>query len=142
MFADDRSGFDQSLSRWRVLTAYLQPDPSDDKTYIIQREQQINEIVQDFSQAFAPWKNSKYSDGDRARSLSAILTEAADLGIWLFSQPCLLQFRWPRSGEISPSKIAVAPALVKITDELGASLREAQIMVEFVTIDIPLAQLV
>lgn len=98
-----------------------------------QRAQQINEIVHTFSLAFGPWKNPKYSDGDRARSLSAILTEAADLGIWLFSQPCLLQFRWPRSGEISPGKIAVTPELVKSTDERGLGLREAQVMVEFVT---------
>ena len=123
-------GFSQSMSRWRVLTAYLRPNPSDDTSYIAQRDHQINEMVQVFSRAFAPWQNPKYKDEDRVRSLSAILKDAAGLGIWMFSQPSDLQFQWPRNSEVGANRIAVAPALVKLTDERGQSLSEPQVMIK------------
>ena len=87
-------------------------------------------MVQVFSRAFAPWQNPKYKDEDRVRSLSAILKDAAGLGIWMFSQPSDLQFRWPKNSEVGANRIAVAPALVKLTDERGQSLSEPQVMIK------------
>ena len=117
------------------MTAYLRPDPKKDTAYIAQRDRQIQDIVQSFAQAFAPWKSTGYKDEERARSLSAILEDAADLGIFLFSQPSTLKFRWPVSSEVRPGKIVVSPALVKSTDEKGRDLAEAQVMVEQVVLD-------
>ena len=126
-YADTTEGFTQSMSRWRALTAYLRANTLEDTAYITQRERQINTIVQKFSIAFAPWQNSRYRDEDRVHSLVAILKDAADKGIWLFSQPSDFQFQWR---ELSPGRIAVAPALVKVTDERGQILSEPQVMIE------------
>ena len=75
----------------------------------------------------------KYRDEDRARSLSAILRSAAELGIWIFSQPSDFQFRWPQQSELGPNRIAVGPALVKMTDERGVPLKQVQVMLETVS---------
>ena len=115
------------MSRWRALTAYLRPNTREDTAYIAQRERQINTIVQNFSAAFAPWQNPKYEDEERVHSLVAILKDAADKGIWLFSQPSEFQFQWRKLG---PGRIAVAPALVKVTDERGQILAEPQVMID------------
>ena len=123
------------MSRWRVMTAYLRPDPTKDAAYIAQRNRQINDTVQSFAQAFAPWKNTGYKDEERARSLAAILEDAATLGIFLFSQPATLKFHWPTSGAVGPGRIVVSPALVKTTDEKGQDLMEAQVMVQQVVLD-------
>lgn len=130
-----KAGSSQIMSRWRVMTAYLRPDPTKDAAYIAQRDRKINETVQAFAQAFAPWKSTGYKDEERARSLTAILEDAANLGIFLFSQPSDLKFHWPASNEMGPGKIAVSPALVKATDEKGQDLVEAQVMVNRVVLD-------
>lgn len=123
------------MSRWRVMTAYLRPDPIKDTSYIAQRDTKINDTVQSFAKAFAPWKSTGYKDEERARSLSAILGDAATLGIFLFSQPSTLQFLWPASNRVGQGKIVVSPALVKTTDEKGRDLVEAQVMVDNVVLD-------
>lgn len=115
------------MSRWRALTAYLRPNALEDTAYIAQRDRQISIIVQNFSIAFAPWQNPRYRDEERVHSLVAILKDAADKGIWLFSQPSEFQFQWQK---LSPSRIAVAPALVKVTDERGQVLGKPQVMID------------
>ena len=85
-------------------------------------------MVRVFSRAFAPWQKSKYKDEDRIRSLSAILKDAAGLGIWMFSQPSDLQLQWPRYSDIGSNMVAIAPALVKLTDERGQILSEPQVI--------------
>ena len=127
IYADITEGFTQSMSRWRALTAYLRPNALEDKDYITERDRQIDIIVQNFSKAFAPWQNPRYEDEERVHSLVAILKDAADKGIWLFSQPSEFQFQWRKLG---PSRIAVAPALVKVTDERGQILGEPQVMID------------
>lgn len=118
------------------MTAYLRPDPTKDASYIAQRDRKISETVQAFAKAFAPWKSTEYKDEERTRSLSAILEDAANLGIFLFSQPSALNFHWPASNEMGAGKIAVSPALVKRTDEKGQDLVEAQVMVNKVVLDV------
>ncbi len=117
------------------MTAYLRPDPTKDAAYIAQRDRQITETVQSFAKAFAPWKNTGYKDEERTRSLSAILEDATDLGIFLFSQPSTLKFLWPSSSEVGPGRIVVSPALVKSSDEKGQELVEAQVMINKVVLD-------
>lgn len=123
------------MSRWRVMTAYLRPDPTKDAAYIVQRDRQVSDTVHSFAKAFAPWKSTGYKDEERARSLSAILEDAADLGIFLFSQPSTLEFHWPPASEVGPGRVAVSPALVKTSDEKGHDLVEAQVMVNKVVLD-------
>lgn len=125
--------FSQTLSGWRVLTAYLRPSPSDDASYISQRDQAINDLVHTFCRAFTPWKKAQHKDETRVRSLTEILKGAADLGIWLFSQPCTFDFRWPNAEEVG-RKVVVGPEVIKLTDEKGRTLGKAQqVMVKWVS---------
>ncbi len=125
-------GFDEVLARWRVLSAYLRPNPVEDSTYISRRDRTISEALQAFSRAFAPWQNPKYRDEDRVRSLTEIMKSAADLGIWLFSQPSTFKFHWGTPENIEAHTIVVAPALLKVADESAQSLSKAQVMIEMV----------
>lgn len=116
-----------------MLTTYLRPLPSDDTSYISQRDQAINEAVHKFCRAFTPWKKAEHNDETRARSLTEILKGAAELGIWLFSQPCTFEFRWPNTDEVG-AKVVVGPEVVKMTDEEGQRLGKAQqVMVKWAT---------
>ena len=87
------------MSRWRVLSAYLRPNPSENTLYTAHRDRQITELTRLFSRSLAAWKNPKYNDDDRMRHLSAVMIEATDLGFWLFSQPSGFEFRWSRYEE-------------------------------------------
>lgn len=120
------------MSRWRVLTAYLRPAPSQDTVYIAQRNDRIQETVELFSRAFAPWRNLKHEDKVRNQSLSAILRSAADLGIFMFSQPSDLRFHWPKQSGVGANRVVVAPSLIKMTDEKGQALAESQVMLKAV----------
>ena len=123
------------MSRWRVMTAYLLPDPTKDAAYIAQRDKQISNTVQSFARAFAPWKSTGHKDEERTRSLSAILEGAADLGIFLFSQPSTIKFHWASTSEVGASSIVVTPALLKTADEKGHDLVEAQVLISQVVLD-------
>ena len=119
----------QCLSRWRVLTAYLRPDLSSDPTYSAELDRKVSNSVKKFLHAFEPWMKTMYKDQERARGLTVILKEAAGLGTFLFSQPSELQFQWPPTNELGTGRIAVTPALVKLTDESGRKLAQAQVLV-------------
>lgn len=89
-------------------------------------------MVGRFLRVFAPWRNLKHNNDECHRSLSAILTSAADLGIFLFSQPSDLRFYWPKNNEVEANSIVVVPSLIKTTDERGQSLAEPQVMLKAV----------
>ena len=127
--ADISEELSQALSKWRALTAYLYSN-SPDTAYRARVDEQIQNMATSFSNAFAPWRNRKYRSKDRVRNLSEILKQAADLGIWLFSQPSAFRFNWPTSTPRSASEITVLPGLVKETDEKGIQLKDAQVLVE------------
>lgn len=120
----------QALSRWRVLTAYLHSNSSDNTAYNARVDEQIHNMATSFSNAFAPWKNGKYRSKDRVCNLCEILKQAADLGIWLFSQPSAFRFDWPTGTPQSTREVTVLPGLVKETDEKGIWLKDAQVLVE------------
>ena len=123
---------DKSMSRWRLLTAELRLPPSEDTAYLSQRDHRISGSVEAWSRAFAPWRNQKYKDQEQNESLTAIWKSAAELGIWIFSQPSNLQFQWPELRGVGANRIPIAPALVKTTDESGQTLKQPQIMLEAV----------
>ena len=122
----------ESMSRWRVLTADLRLPPSEDPAYMSQRDHRIEKLVEKWSRAFAPWRNSKYKDEDQMRSLSAIWRSAAELGVWIFSQPSSFQFQWPEQRDLRTHQITVTPALIKTTDEKGHALKQPQVILEAV----------
>lgn len=97
-----------------------------------QRDDRIQKDVELFSRAFAPWRNPKHEDKARNQSLSAILRSAADLGIFIFSQPSDLRFYWPKQSGVGANKVVVAPSLIKMTNERGQTLAESQIMLKAV----------
>lgn len=116
----------QCLSQWRVLSAFLHPNPSSDPVYTADRDRKIADMSQKVLGAFSAWMKTKYNEPDRVRSLGVILNEVAELGTFLFSQPSEIRFQWP---ELSTSRLAVTPALVKTTDEYGRKLAQAQVLV-------------
>ena len=87
-------------------------------------------MIQTFSQAFDPWKSTKYSDEQRIQGLTAILKESAELGIWLFSQGSELRFRWSSLEKATVMAVMVSPSLEKVTDEKGQPLQEPQNMIK------------
>lgn len=112
------------------MTAYLRSNSPENTAYSAQVDEQIQKMATSFSSAFAPWKNGEYRSKDRVRNLCEILKQAADLGIWLLSQPSAFRFDWPRGTPRSMREITVLPGLVKETDEKGIRLRDPQILVE------------
>ena len=74
--------------------------------------------------------SDEYKDEERLQNLSAILQEAADFGIWLFSQPCDLRFSWPNAEHERSNEFAVLPALVKMGNEDGQKLKTPQVLTQ------------
>lgn len=128
-----KRGFDEAFARWRVLSAYVRPTPAEDINYISHRDRVISEVVQTFSITFGPWQNRRFREGDRVRSLTEILKSAADLGIWLFSQPSTFQFQWGAAEKSGSNIVVIGPALVKVANERAQPLSKAQVMVEMIT---------
>jgi hypothetical protein len=128
--ANQKPGYDEALSRWRVLSSYLMPHPSTLSSYVSSRDAAIGQAVQSFSRAFRPWINSRYSDSDRVHNLTEIMKSAAEQGVWLFSQPSTFKFHWGNPEEVGGGAVLTSPALWKIGDERGQGLRKVQVMVE------------
>lgn len=79
--------------------------------------------------AFAPWMDPNFSGQDCVQALTALLEEAAGLGIFLWSQPSEMEFQWATDNQFDSGRLPVTPALVKLTDEHGHKLRQAQVLV-------------
>ncbi|KAK2746772.1 hypothetical protein FQN55_005499 [Onygenales sp. PD_40] len=119
---------DQPLFYWRMLTGYMQrrlPTPEQD-TYSASRNEHTKSIAEAFASTFAPYASSQYSEVERTRHLTSLIEAAADLEMYLFSQPCGFEFVWqsPRTDES-----VIVPGLTKVSDENGCRLADDQIMV-------------
>ncbi|KAJ9485233.1 hypothetical protein VN97_g8124 [Penicillium thymicola] len=88
--ATDRAEF-----AWRMLTSFLYA--SDNHSPTLPRDN-IMTFAEEFTKAFEPYSNSQFAEDDRLRHLATISKSAADLGIWLFSQPCSFKFQWITNG--------------------------------------------
>ena len=128
--ADISEELSHALSKWRALTAYLHSNSVDNAAYRARVDEQIQNMAISFSNTFAPWRNGKYRSKDRVRNVSEIIKQAADLGIWLFSQPSAFRFNWPTSNPRPSSEITALPGLVKDTDEKGIRLKDTQVLME------------
>lgn len=122
-------GLTKSLSQWRALTAYIRSDSPQDQTYLAERDHKIARSVQTFNDVFQPWFKTRYGADERTLALTTIFQEATKLGIFLVSQPQELAFRWPEKNEIGAGRLALHPALVKLTDEHGQRLSAAQTVI-------------
>jgi hypothetical protein len=117
------------------LTAYLNPEPQANPSYIAARDRTITANVDRFSGAFRPWQNNEL---DAARhNLSSLMRKAAGVAILLFSQPASFECYWEprrRRGVAEPERVlAVVPDHVKSGDENGQALDRVRILVDMVT---------
>ena len=101
-----------------------------DLDYAAARDRCIVSTVEAFTTAFSIYRNSQRSEFEQARHLADVMHAAADLGVWLFEQPCGFEFVWHNATE---GQVVVLPAMVKVCDEQGRQLRVAQRMVDAVT---------
>lgn len=132
----------QAMAHHRVLTAYLRPDPTKDRTYTQHRDNKIVASATSFCDAFKPWASRSQDQRARFDSLVNILRSATDVGIHLFAQPTSYEYQWqatdgkrlssPRIS--SMSTIIVLPAFVRVTDDSGKRLERAQIVLPAVSV--------
>ncbi|PWY71418.1 hypothetical protein BO83DRAFT_362840 [Aspergillus eucalypticola CBS 122712] len=115
----------RDMFAWRMLTARLHPEYVDLSSAAAQRN--IAALAENFSEAFAIYQDPELSDADRRRHLASVVREAAQLSVWLFTQPCSFNFSWSAP---SPGSVVVLPAVIKISDERGDILPVPQKMVE------------
>ncbi|CRG83714.1 hypothetical protein PISL3812_01069 [Talaromyces islandicus] len=128
---------DQELSQatytWRILTAYLSRHATPEATEENQARQEaaINAFVENFTSSFAPYADPVHSPEDRARHLRSVTTAAADLGRWLFGQPCAFDFVY--SGATANGEVVVLPTIVKVLDERGQRLATKAVLCQATT---------
>lgn len=129
----------QAFSQYRVLAAYLRPDPATDNGYLQQRDSAIYATAKTSCNAFRPWASHGQSDEARFNNLVEIMRGAADVGIVIFAQPASYSYRWrtAENGKSSNGRvgrtIVVLPAFVKITDDAGNRLSKPQNVVREVS---------
>ncbi|KAB8077962.1 hypothetical protein BDV29DRAFT_32187 [Aspergillus leporis] len=125
---------DRAIFAWRILTAYLQKrdHSAQDTTAIVPPEDAIRSLAENFSGSFAPYSDPQFSDSDRVGHLTSVVRAASNLGIWLFAQPCAIDFRW-ECASTTPDQVVVLPAVVKVSDEQGQRLLPPQVLVEETT---------
>ncbi|EFR01563.1 hypothetical protein MGYG_04565 [Nannizzia gypsea CBS 118893] len=106
---------------WRMLTAhwYRGAPDTQKQAYLSTRAENISKVVDAFTSAFRPYANPHHPEPERIRHLTKVMEDAADLGIWLFEQPCEFEFAW---GNVTAGQVVVSPAVVKVTDEQGTLL--------------------
>lgn len=117
---------DQATFVWRMVTSYLY---THNQTTPTTSSGAIAEFAESFTKAFAPYSNPQFSEAERLRHLISVSKAAADLGVWLFSQPCSIEFRWTDAG-FSGSQVVTIPAVVKVSDENGERLVVPQTLAE------------
>jgi hypothetical protein len=117
-----------------MLTAYIQQRiPATQKqAYMAARKKEIARTADHFTATFLLYANSKHPESVRTHHLSSVMQEAADLGVWLFEQPCGFEFIWDDAAD---GQVIVFPVMAKAYDEHGRRLRVKQKMVDAVTTD-------
>ncbi|OQD84031.1 hypothetical protein PENANT_c014G10933 [Penicillium antarcticum] len=82
-----------------------------------------------FAWPFAPYIDANFTVEDQLDHLTSVVRAAADLGTWLFSQPCSFGFRW--TSLVTPlDQVIIFPAVFKDGDEQGRPLRVPHTLVE------------
>jgi hypothetical protein len=121
---------EDALFAWRMLTAHLYNQDAYNKgpTHIAARDQAASSLAADFTSAFSSYALATFSESDRVSHLGKLAVCTAELGIWLFSQPCTFEFVWNRS----QNEFTVVPQVIKTFDEQGKRLPRPQVLMEAV----------
>ncbi|EZF30586.1 hypothetical protein H101_05786 [Trichophyton interdigitale H6] len=114
---------------WRMLTArsYRGVPDTQKQKYLSTRAGNISKAVDAFTAAFRPFANPQHLESERIRHLAKVMEDAAELGIWLFEQPCGFEFIW---GNLAAGQVVVSPAVVKVSDEHGKPLQATKTVVK------------
>ncbi|KAF1943085.1 hypothetical protein EJ02DRAFT_511150 [Clathrospora elynae] len=76
----------------------------------------VREAAEHFALTFFPWANPTASDQEKDEDLAQIISEALEMRIWLYGQPCEYEFEWEGAGRRG---VLVSPGLVRWTNERG-----------------------
>lgn len=102
------------LSQARVLIAQSRSDLGRDEDHIRQRDLLIQTFTQQVEQAFQPW--ARRTTQDRAKNLKGIVVHLSEMGLKLFSQPAVFEWKWSEGRNLSGGQIVMLPGLDKVTD--------------------------
>lgn len=91
------------------------------------RDEAIKIAVEEFTTAFKSYANPQRSSRGTTSHLKEVMQAMADLGAWLFAQPCGFEFVWDGTKD---GRCVIFPAMVKISDELGDRLTVKQVLIE------------
>ncbi|EEQ28687.1 hypothetical protein McanMca71_001237 [Microsporum canis] len=114
---------------WRMLTAhgYRGIPTTQKQAYISARGKDISRAVETFTTAFRSYASPHHPESERIRHLTKVMEDAAELGIWLFEQPCGYEFIWD---DVPAGKVVVSPAMVKVFDEQGRQLKVTKTIIK------------
>lgn len=112
------------LFKWRMLTAYLYQRQQAARDV---DEHAISRLAEPFVDAFTEYANPAHTRAERLQHLRSVASTAAELGRWLFAQPCAFEFVWGYPGR---QGMVITPRIVKVCDEQGRRLAVPQVMAE------------
>ncbi|KAF4237374.1 hypothetical protein CNMCM8980_005562 [Aspergillus fumigatiaffinis] len=115
---------DQMLFKWRMLTAYLYQRQQAARDV---DEHTISRLAELFVDSFTWYANPAHTRAERVQHLKSVASAAAELGRWLFAQPCAFEFVWDYPGR---QGMVITPRVVKLCDEQGRRLAVPQVMAE------------
>jgi hypothetical protein len=103
--------------------------------YLYQRQQAardvdehtISRLAELFVDSFTWYANPAHTRAERLQHLKSVASAAAELGRWLFAQPCAFEFVWDHPGR---QGMVITPRVAKLCDEQGRRLAVPQVMVE------------
>ncbi|KAJ5769201.1 hypothetical protein N7520_003760 [Penicillium odoratum] len=123
--ADDRAVF-----AWRMLTSYLYiKDARNNSAQVKAQEDLITRFANTFTETFAPYSDPQFNEADRLAHMISVTRTAVNLGVWLFSQPCSITFRWSTTTPMV-NQVVILPAVVKTCDEHGVRMAVPQTLLE------------
>ncbi|KAL6229768.1 hypothetical protein BDW75DRAFT_88315 [Aspergillus navahoensis] len=126
---------ENALFAWRMTTAYLytQGAYNRDPKHIAARNQAAQALAVSFTSAFFPYALTTSPESDRISHLTKLAISTAELGVWLFSQPCTFEFVWKKGQK----EFTVSPAVLKTFDDQGTRLATPQVLIEAVQAKYP-----
>jgi hypothetical protein len=119
---------DDALFTWRMLSAHLYREAkySRNQTQMAALTKAAQDLALNFTKAFTPYALPNFSETDRVTHFKDLAAATTELGIWLFAQPCTLEFVWNKS----QTEIMVVPRVLKTYDEQGNRLSTPQVLIE------------
>lgn len=119
-----------------MLTAYIYNQRLSTKEQAVAaRDDAIASLAERFTKVFEPYNDPNFTESHRLGHLTSVLKAAADLGVWLFAQPCSFNFSWSTPAA-TMDQVTVLPAVVKVCDEHGQRLLVPQVLVEEVSMQL------